>query len=281
MPNRPRKNVYKSYQLAFEDDEFLHGDSMRGVRFLLEYQKPEEHMRAWGIRSTIVVFGSARVPSPEQVEELRAGALSAADKAEAERMAQKALWYDEARRFGRLVSENGGALEPTADGLRDNVICSGGGPGIMEAANRGAHEVGAPSVGLNILLPHEQEPNRYSTPDLTFNFHYFHMRKFHLAKRANALAIFPGGFGTLDECFEILNLRITNKASPLPIVLVGRDYWRQIVNFDALVEHGMVSTEELVNFEMVDTAEQAWEAMLRRGLKRRQPPFANGSGTPT
>ncbi len=280
MPNTPY-TPSRSYLLAFEDEEFLRGDSMRGVRFLLEYQKSEEHLRAWGVRSTIVVFGSARVPSPEQAEAALAAARSPGEKAEAERYAMRLRWYEEARTFGRIVSERGGAMEPDENGMRDNVICSGGGPGIMEAANRGAHEAGAPSIGINILLPHEQEPNRYSTPDLTFDFHYFHMRKFHLAKRANGLAIFPGGFGTLDECFEILNLRITNKASPLPIVLIDRDYWSQIVNFDALVAHGMVSADELTHFEIVDTAEEAWAAMLRRGLRRRQPPLANGTKSPT
>jgi uncharacterized protein (TIGR00730 family) len=262
--------------IAFEDPEFLHGDSMRGARFLLEYQKAEEHLRAWGVRSTIVVFGSARVPSPEEAESIRA-----AGGLDPETLATRLRWYEESRRFGRIVSEHGGALDPFDHGLRDNVICTGGGPGIMEAANRGAHDAGAPSVGLNITLPHEQYPNPYSTPDLTFTFHYFHIRKFHLAKRANGLAIFPGGFGTLDECFEILNLRITNKASPLPIVLIDRDYWSQIVDFDALVRHGMVSADELDNFEIVDTADEAWEAMLRRGLKKRVPPLANGRKSPT
>lgn len=274
MPEKPRYTPSRSYILPFKDDEFLRGDSTRGVRFLLEYQKPEEHLRAWGVRSTIVVFGSARVPSPEEAEGLRG-------TVDPQRLAERLHWYEESRKFGRIVSQKGGALEPTEEGLRDNVICTGGGPGIMEAANRGAYEAGAPSVGLNILLPHEQEPNPYSTPDLTFNFHYFHMRKFHLAKRANALAIFPGGFGTLDECFEILNLRITNKASPLPIILIDRAYWSQIVNFQALVDHGMVGPDELDHFEIVDTADEAWEAMLRRGLKRRQPPLANGTKTPT
>ncbi|NBB82649.1 MAG: 3-isopropylmalate dehydrogenase [Alphaproteobacteria bacterium] len=267
------------FRLAFEDEAFLRSDSMRGVRFMLEYAKPEEHLRAWGVRSTIVVYGSARVPSPEKAEEIRAAAQSD-DRAEAERIAARARWYEEARRFGRIVSQQGGALTPDAEGHRDNVICTGGGPGIMEAANRGAHDVGAPSVGLNIVLPFEEEPNPYSTEDLTFNFHYFNMRKFHLAKRANGLAIFPGGFGTLDELFEILNLRSTNKASPLPIVLVDRQYWSEVVDFDALVRHGMISRDGIDHFETVDTAEEAWEAMLARGLKRRTPPLAEGR-TPT
>lgn len=274
-----RKPGGDPYLLAFEDDAFLRSDSMRGVRFMLEYAKPEEHLRAWGVRSTIVVYGSARVLSPERAEEVTAAAASDRERDAAERMAGRVRWYQEARKFGRIVSEQGGALVPDAEGHRDNVICSGGGPGIMEAANRGAHEAGAPSVGLNIVLPFEEEPNPYSTPDLTFNFHYFHMRKFHLAKRANGLAIFPGGFGTLDELFEILNLRSTNKASPLPIVLVDRQYWSEVVDFEALIRHGMVSPDGMDHFELVDTAEEAWEAMLARGLKRRVPPFAQGRAT--
>lgn len=274
-----RKPGGDPYVLAFEDEDFLRSDSMRGVRFMLEYAKPEEHLRAWGVRSTIVVYGSARILSPERAEEVLAAAASERERADAERMTARVRWYQEARKFGRIVSEQGGALMPDENGYRDNVICSGGGPGIMEAANRGAHDAGAPSVGLNIVLPFEEEPNPYSTPDLTFNFHYFHMRKFHLAKRANGLAIFPGGFGTLDELFEILNLRSTNKASPLPIVLVDRQYWSEIVDFEALIRHGMISPDGMDHFEMVDTAEEAWEAMLARGLKRRVPPFAQGRAT--
>ena len=263
----------QSYRLAFEDRDFLMSPSMRGVRFMLEYAKPEELLQAWGVRTTIVVFGSARVPSPEKAEAMLAAARTPEEKALAERRAKQTVWYEEARRFGRIVSERGGALAPTADGQRDNVIATGGGPGLMEAANRGASEAGAPSIGLNISLPHEQYPNPYSTPDLTFRFHYFAIRKLHLAMRANGMAIFPGGFGTLDEGFEILNLQNTNKATPLPIVLVGRDYWKEVVNFQALADHGMISPEDLDLFEIVDTAEEAWEAMIRRGLKRGQPPL--------
>lgn len=262
-----------SYSLAFEDRDFLLSPGMRGVRFMLEYGKPEERLQAWGVRSTVVVFGSARVPSPEKAEALRAAARTPEERDAAERRARQVPWYEEARRFGRLVSEHGGALAPTPDGQRDNVIATGGGPGLMEAANRGAHEAGAPSIGFNVSLPHEQFPNPYSTPDLTFRFHYFAIRKMHLAMRANALAVFPGGFGTLDEMFEILNLQNTNKASPLPIVLVGTSYWSGIVNFQALAEHGMISPEDLGLFDIVDTAEDAWAAMTRRGLKRRTPPL--------
>ncbi|HYE49335.1 MAG TPA: LOG family protein [Azospirillaceae bacterium] len=273
MTDDTAEDYGRSYLLPVRDEEFLLGDSMRGVRFMLEYAKAEEKLRAWGVRSTIVVFGSARVPSPEQAEARRAAARTPEERAAAEAYAARTRWYEEARAFGRMVSTEGGALTPAADGMRDNVICSGGGPGIMEAANRGAHDVGAPSVGLNITLPHEQGPNPYSTPELTFNFHYFHMRKFHLAQRANALAVFPGGFGTLDELFEILNLRSTNKASPLPIVLVDRAFWSGVVDFQALVDAGMVSPGDLGHFEIVDTAREAWDAIRRRGL-RRDPPLA-------
>jgi len=185
--------------------------------------------------------------------------------------ARSARWYDEARRFGRIASERGGALTPV-NGLRHNVIATGGGPGLMEAANRGASEAGAPSIGFNITLPAEQVPNPYTTPELTFRFHYFAMRKMHLAMRANALVVFPGGFGTLDELFELLTLQQTRKAPPAPIVLYGESYWRRIVNFDALVEEGVVAPADLALFEFADTPEAAWDSLARRGLKAHSPP---------
>ena len=268
-----------SYRLAFEDSDFLTGDSTRGVRFMLEYAKPDELLAQARIRSTIVAFGSARVPSPEQADLMLADARTPADRERALMRKRQSVWYDEARRFGAIVSERGGALQPDQDGWRDNVIATGGGPGLMEAANRGAFEVGAPSIGYNITLPHEQTPNPYSTPELTFRFHYFAIRKMHLAMRANALAVFPGGYGTFDECFEILTLRNTNKASPLPIVLVGREFWAGAMNFRTLADQGLISVEDLDLFEVVDTAEEAWEAMIRRGLKRGAPPLgAAGTG---
>jgi len=234
-----------SYRLAALDQDFLLGDSTRGVRFQLEYAKAEESLRIWGVRSTIVVFGSARV------RENGPGRHS--------------YWYGQARAFGAIASQRGGAL--TVNGsVRDNVIATGGGPGIMEAANRGASDAGAPSIGFNITLPHEQEPNPYSTPDLTFRFHYFAMRKMHLAMRAHALVVFPGGFGTLDELFEILTLRQTGKAPPLPIVLFDKGYWQSIIKFDALQEHGMVNPEDrkLVNF--AEDAEDTWTTLVENGL---------------
>ena len=263
--NTPRQLASQSYKLPIEDQEFLLRDELRGIRFQLEYSKTELLLRDWGIRSTIIVFGSARIPSPEQAELLRAGKVEGVDKATAESRLRLAHYYEEAREFGRIVSLKGGALNPKG-GVRDNVIATGGGPGVMEAANRGASEVGAPTIGFNIALPHEQYPNPYTTPDLTFRFHYFAMRKMHLAMRSNALAVFPGGFGTLDELFEILTLRQTGKSSPKPVVLVGRDYWNGLVNFQWMVDHAMVDREDLNLFAICDSAEEAWAALLERGL---------------
>jgi uncharacterized protein (TIGR00730 family) len=246
VPPAPRDiTTFPSYRLPALDQDFLLGDSMRGVRFLLEYSKAEEALRAWQVRSTIVVFGSARVREHGPGEQAR--------------------WYAQARLFGRIASERGGALRGH-EKVRDNVIATGGGPGLMEAANRGAMEAGAPSIGFNVALPHEQAPNPYTTPDLTFQFHYFAMRKMHLAMRANGLVVFPGGFGTLDELFEILTLRATDKSPPVAIVLFDEAYWRSIVNFDALVAQGMVTPEEVALFRFADDAEAAWEALEAQGM---------------
>jgi uncharacterized protein (TIGR00730 family) len=238
MPDNDAQRNSPSYLLAVEDETFLLRDEMRPLRFAMEYGKAELALRDWGVRSTVVVFGSARIPAPEAVVSLRGGAL---------------------------VSQG-------HRNIRDNVIATGGGPGIMEAANRGAAEVGAPSIGFNITLPGEQEPNAWSTPELTFRFHYFAMRKMHLAMRANALAVFPGGFGTFDELFELLTLLQTGKAPPVAVVLFGRDYWREVINFDALVEHGMIAPRDLELFRIVDTPEEAWEWLISRGLKAHTPP---------
>jgi uncharacterized protein (TIGR00730 family) len=241
-----------SYRLAALDPDFLLGDSMRGVRLQLEYAKAEERLRAWTVRSTVVVFGSARVrPRGE-------GSAPARD--------HFSRWYEEARRFGRIVSERGGAL--IADhGVRDNVIATGGGPGIMEAANRGATDAGAPSIGYNVGLPHEQEPNAYSTPDLTFQFHYFAIRKLHFAIRANALVAFPGGFGTFDELFELLTLIQTGKMRRVPVVLIDRAYWTRLINFEALAEEGTIDRDDLKLLSYADDAEEAWRELERLGLQ--------------
>ncbi len=265
MTDNAAQRTSASYKLAVEDTGFLLRDEMRAIRFALEYAKAEFLLRDWGIRSTIVVFGSARIPSPEQ---LKSGAFGAAGQTAATRktLAKSAVWYDRAREFGRIASERGGAITRNG-GFHDNVIATGGGPGIMEAANRGAMEAGAPTIGFNITLPHEQDPNAYTTPDLTFRFHYFAMRKMHLAMRANALVVFPGGFGTMDELFELLTLQQTSKAPVMPIVLVGRDYWTKVVNFQAMVEFGTIAEADLALFEIVDTPEEAWASLVRRGLK--------------
>lgn len=236
-----------SYRIAAMDRDFLLSDQMRGVRFLLEYEKTESALRAWGVRSTLVVFGSARV-----------GADGAG---------RHSYWYEEARKFGKLASERGGAIRGEVGQPRDNVIATGGGPGIMQAANQGAFEAGAPSIGFNVTLPHEQFPNPWSTPELTFQFHYFAMRKMHLAMRANALVVFPGGFGTLDELFEILTLRQTGKAPAIPIVLFDEAYWRSVLHFEALIEHGMVKASDMDLFAFADDAEGVWAALLAGGLK--------------
>ena len=263
-----KQMLSSSYRLAVEDVDFLRDrEELRGLRFALEYEKADIILREWGIRSTIICFGSARIPSPEMAAALRKAAKSKSDRAAANLAEDGVGYYQEARKFARIVSEQGGALQPV-DGVRDNVIATGGGPGIMEAANRGASEAGAPSIGFNITLPGEQQPNAYSTPELTFLFHYFAMRKMHLAMRASALAVFPGGFGTMDELFEILTLQQTGKATTTPVVLIGRDYWTRVMNFDAMVESGMVAKKDLKIFDIVDTAEEAWKALQKRGLKR-------------
>ena len=254
-----------SFVLPALDEAFILSDSTRGVRFLLEYAKAEELLRAWGIRSTVVVFGSARVLPGGSADASASSAplLPGETPRPGKRSAQ---WYEEARRFGRIVSERGGALRSGPDGVRDNVIATGGGPGLMEAANRGASEAGAPSIGFNIQLPHEQQPNAYSTPDLTFQFHYFAMRKMHLAMRAAALVVFPGGFGTFDEFFEILTLVQTGKMRRVPIVCFDRKYWERIFNLEALAEEGMISPHDRGIFTYADDAEEAWAELVKAGL---------------
>jgi uncharacterized protein (TIGR00730 family) len=233
-----------AYRLPALDQDFLLGDSNRGLRFQLEYQKAEEYLRAWGVASTVVVFGSARV-----------------------REGDGSGLYEGAREFARLCSENGGA-KLDHELPRQNVIATGGGPGIMEAANRGAHDAGAPSIGYNITLPMEQEPNPYSTPGLTFRFHYFAMRKMHFAMRAAALVVFPGGFGTMDEMFEVLTLRQTGKMDEhLPVVLYDSRFWRKAVNFQHFVDMGMINAADLNLFGFADTPDAAWDELLRRGLR--------------
>ena len=251
------------YRLAFEDPDYLHAPFLRGTRLLLEYNKPERALREAGIDNTIVVFGSARTlpkdVARKNLEKARAALENAPDDQAlkralwvAERDVKMARWYEEARRFARIVSSHAEQA-----GRDDFVIVTGGGPGIMEAANRGAHEAGGKSVGLNITLPHEQFPNRYITPELCFRFHYFAIRKMHFLMRAKALVAFPGGFGTMDELFEVLTLVQTEKMKPIPIVLIGEEFWNRFVDFDWLVEMGTISPEDLNLFSIVDTADAA------------------------
>ncbi|MCA3363622.1 MAG: TIGR00730 family Rossman fold protein [Roseomonas sp.] len=265
MPDNGAQKGSRSYLLAVEDQEFLLRDEMRPFRFGMEYAKAEYALRDWGVRSTVVVFGSARTPSAEEAAALAKKARGAAEKRAAHKALERSRFYEDARAFARIVSMRGGALAASG-AARDNVIATGGGPGIMEAANRGASECGAPSIGFNITLPHEQAPNPWSTPALTFRFHYFAMRKMHLAMRANALAVFPGGFGTFDELFEVLTLAQSEKMRPVPIVLFGRDYWTKVVNFNAMVDEGMISEADLKLFEIVDNPEEGWASLLQRGL---------------
>jgi uncharacterized protein (TIGR00730 family) len=247
----------ESYKLAFQDKEFLLREELRPVRFQLELLKPELMLDEAGIASTLVIYGSARIPEPSKADALIAAATDDRSKIIAQRLKEKARFYDEARRLARLASECGISDE---DG-RHFVVCSGGGPSIMEAANRGADDAGKESIGLNIVLPHEQAPNIYVTPDLSFQFHYFALRKMHFLLRARAVAVFPGGFGTFDEFFELLTLIQTGKVEPMPIMLFGREFWNRVINFEELVLEGTVSPQDVNLFQMVDTADEAWTAI--------------------
>jgi uncharacterized protein (TIGR00730 family) len=234
-----------TYRLAFTDRDFMLREELRPVRLQLELLKPEMALDEAGITSTVVMFGGARIPAPEDRDRARTPALAALS-----------VHYEEARRFARLVTE-----ESLRTGGTQNVICTGGGPGVMEAGNRGALEAGGRSIGLNIVLPHEQEPNGYVTPELCFNFHYFALRKMHFLMRAAAVCIFPGGFGTLDEMFECITLIQTGRMGQVPILLFGREYWDRVIRWDTLAETGTISPEDLELFRYVATAEEAVAAM--------------------
>jgi uncharacterized protein (TIGR00730 family) len=249
-----------AYRLAFADPEFLLRRETRGIRFQLEMLKPDLDQTEQGIENTVVVFGSARFPDPETAQAALANARTSGDEVAlnlAQRHMRNAHYYDQARLFARIVADFSAHRR-----LEDRLfICTGGGPGIMEAANRGAHEMGAPNVGLNIALPHEQSGNRFITPTLSFKFHYFALRKMHFMMRAKALVAFPGGFGTLDELFEVITLVQTGKSKPVPIVLFGSDYWKRLFNFEVLIEEGAISPDDLKLITYVDTPEDAWEAI--------------------
>jgi uncharacterized protein (TIGR00730 family) len=266
-----------AYRLAFADPEFLLRRETRGIRMQLEMLKPEISQQSQGIENTVVVFGSARFSSPETASASLAAAQANLAKViadedgdtalrdaqdalrVAERHTRNAYYYDQARLFARLVVAHSQPLPL----VKQLFICTGGGPGIMEAANRGAHELGAPTVGLNIVLPHEQSGNKYITPSLNFKFHYFALRKMHFLMRAKALVAFPGGFGTLDELFEVMTLVQTGKSKPLPIVLFGSDYWKRLINFEVLIEEGAISAKDVDLFHYVDEPQEAWDIIAR------------------
>jgi uncharacterized protein (TIGR00730 family) len=258
-PTAAPQTEHPAYALAFQDNDFLLREDLRPVRFQLELLKAELALSEAGIDSTFVFYGSARIPSPEEVPALLAAATTPEARAIAERLAAKARYYNEARALARLASE------AELDGKRCFTVCSGGGPSMMEAANRGAWDVGAPSVGLNIVLPFEQVPNPYVTPGLSFQFHYFALRKMHFLMRAKAVAVFPGGFGTFDELFELLTLVQTGKVAPLPILLYGREFWTTVVNFEALAAEGTIAAADLALFHIVETAEEGW-AIIKRSF---------------
>lgn len=253
VPDTPQTRA-PAYKLAFADDEFMCRDELRPVRLQLELLKPEMMLDEHGIKSTIVLFGGARIPEPAKKETARTKTL-----------ADLSSFYDEAREFSRLMT----LKSKESDGT-ENVIVTGGGPGVMEAGNRGAVDADGASIGLNIVLPFEQAPNEYVTPDLCFNFHYFAIRKMHFLMRARAICVFPGGFGTLDEMFEALTLIQTGRMQPVPFLLFGKDFWKGIINWDVLADAGTISDEDLNLFRFVDTAAEAmdfienWEPSARR-----------------
>lgn len=268
-----------SYRVAYKDVDFLARPEMRAARLELELLKPELYLQENSIRSTIVVFGSTRIVEPSdarrQLEQAKQESAAKPNDpalrraaARAERLFERSHYYEKAREFARLVSEAGQNDPPC-----DYVMVTGGGPGIMEAANRGAYDVGAKSVGLNIRLPHEQQPNPYITPDLCFQFHYFAMRKLHFLLRAKALVAFPGGFGTLDELFDALALRQTGRMQAIPIILFGREYWERVIDFQFLAEEGTIADEDLELIDFAETPAEAW-AIVQRGAR------GEGSGIP-
>lgn len=247
-----------SYRLAFGDPDFLARPEVRGIRFQLELLKPDLILRENQIDHTIVVFGSARFVSAQEAETMLAQAEDDQARSQAEKALQNSKHYESARLFGQLVARhNLSQISPK----RRLHICTGGGPGIMAAANQGAHETGDLSIGLNIKLPFEQRPNPYLTPALCFQFHYFALRKMHFLLRARAIVVYPGGFGSFDELFEVLTLIQTKKIEPMPVVLVGQDYWRQVVNFKMMEELGLIAPHDHESIHYVDTAHDAWQAI--------------------
>ena len=258
VPSSPQTED-PAYRLAFQDNDFLLRPDLRPVRFQLELLKPELLLDEAEIGSTFVFYGSARIPEPAKADLLIAAATNDEQLLIANNLKAKSKYYDEARKLGRLASR----VDRDEEGKRHFVVCSGGGPSIMEAANRGACDEGEESIGLNIVLPHEQLPNHYVTPSLSFQFHYFALRKMHFLLRARAVAVFPGGFGTFDEMFELLTLIQTGKVRPLPILLFGREFWERVVDFRGLVEEGVISPHDLDLITWCETADEAWDAVCR------------------
>lgn len=258
QPHSPYDAPGSSFRMAFADSEFLLREELRPVRLQLELLKAELIQQEQGVESTVVVFGSARFKSPEvaaaMLDEARAGDDPVAIR-RAEQMVKNARYYAEARRFAELVTQEPDVLgEPV-------IIATGGGPGVMEAGNRGAHDAGGRSMGMSIFLPFEEAPNPWITPELCFQFHYFAIRKMHFLMRAVAVVSFPGGFGTLDELFEVLTLTQTRKIRRRPIILIGRDFWERLIDFDVMIEHGVISLEDVELFRYVETADEAWDAI--------------------
>jgi uncharacterized protein (TIGR00730 family) len=271
------------YEITPDAIDFYYSDEARGIRLQVDYEKAEVRIKEAGIEHTIVVFGSARIkPSEEALKEIKAIEKALESNAvddlllsqleRAKKALHKSLYYEEARKFGQLVGTSGRGPDDCKV-----TLMTGGGPGIMEAANRGAHDVGAKSIGLNIKLPHEQHPNPYITPELSFNFHYFGIRKLHFMQRAKALVVFPGGYGTLDELFDILTLIQTGKSPHIPIVLVSKYHWDNVLNFDFLVEEGVISPEDKELFSYAESAQEAWEQILEWYERRGDPLFSHTS----
>ena len=244
VPDTPQTQS-AAYRLAFADEDFMCREELRPVRLQLELLKPQMMLDEAGIKSTVVLFGGARIPEPAKKETARTDTLG-----------ELSRFYDEARTFSRIVTERS-----VKSGKRENVIVTGGGPGVMEAGNRGAEDAGGVSIGLNIVLPHEQAPNLFVTPELSFNFHYFGIRKMHFLMRAAAVAVFPGGFGTLDELFETLTLIQTGRMQRVPFLLFGREFWERIINWEALADAGTISPQDLDLFRYAESAEEAIQAM--------------------
>lgn len=258
--SKQEQDMPEAYRLAYADQDFLLQEELRGLRFHLELQKPEMILKEHNVESTVVIFGSARFLSPADAEQQLADAQRNGDTAairRAKRDQRNSRYYQEAQKLGALITEHSSNCPPD----EQLYVVTGGGPGIMEAANRGAHEAGGKSIGLNIVLPHEQRPNPYISPEFCFRFHYFGIRKMHFMLRAKALIVCPGGFGTFDELFEALTLIQTGKSRRVPVVLIGHEFWRRAINLEFLRDEGVISPEDVNMITTVDTAEQAWQVI--------------------